>query len=133
VIKLSTNADQFARELQEEIKAAGEDKVVEMKRRVARHIRNGAEARSTVGTKRRKGAMPLKDSWSVAVGEPDLRTGQKGSDADAVAVLQNLQLNEAVFVQSSDFTSGFFEFGTRKMPPRPLAQPAIEETRSFVE
>lgn len=132
MITMRTNAAEFAAEVARELKAAGEDAVVEMTRRVALHLRGRAAETSPSDPGRRPGAIPLQESWSVSVGEPNLKKGLRGSHNDAVAALQNLQIGETVFVQSSDFTSTFFEHGTEKMPPRPIVQPAIEETREWV-
>ncbi len=128
---MKTNAAEFARQLQAELESEVAKSMVSMTRRIARHVRNRAEESSPVGTRRRPGAIALKNSWNVSVGEPELGKRKRGTDADAVANLQNLKPGEAVFVSSTDFTSSFIENGTVKMPPRPIVRAAIEETRSW--
>lgn len=133
MIGLKLNGPEFAQELEAELHQATEVAHLELTKRTARHVRNRAEELSPVGPgDRAPGEVVLKESWSVSIGEPALGRGRRGSDADAAATLEGLKPGESVFVQSSDFTSGFFEFGTEKMAPRPLAQPGIEESKGFV-
>lgn len=139
MIRIGVNADEFIAELEREFGENVQGAVVEMKKRVARHIRSGAEERSPRGTRSRadkkgKPAGPLHQSWIVAVGQVyPTRTGFRvGNDAQAEEALRGLRPDQPVFVQSTSFKSGFFEHGTAKMAPRPIVAHLIEETKEFI-
>lgn len=128
MISLRFNADEFVRELEREFADNVQGAVVEMKRRVAMHLRAGAEVSSP------RDSGQLAESWVVAVGRPRSTRGgwAKGDDQQAEEELRELRLDQPVYVQSTDFKSGFFEHGTVKMPPRPIMAPLIEETKGFL-
>ena len=118
MIGISINDRQFRDELERELSGVAEE-VQSFTGEVARALRDECEANSPVGK-----TGKLAKSWAVSVGGPD-RSLKEGSDSQAVAALAGLRPDQSVFVQSNDFRSGFFEHGTVKMGPRPIAAPAI--------
>lgn len=69
----------------------------------------------------------LQGEWGIAIGAPDPTAPGGGEEALAGRLPQ-----QPVFVQNNDFRASFFEHGTVKMAPRPMAAPAIERANRKV-